>query len=58
MSCMYNTRLHRQFLVLSMAVAFWNASYSGADDVAAGRPPIPWGAGAAAVAAAAAVACN
>ena len=53
-----NTRLHRQYLVLSMAVAFWNASYSGADDVAAGRPPIPWGAGAAAVAAAAAVACN
>ena len=55
---MYNTRLHRQYLVLSMAVAFWNASYSGADDVAAGRPPIPWGAGAAAAATAAAVASS
>ena len=54
----YNTRLHRQYLVLSMAVAFWNASYSGADDVAAGRPPIPWGAGAAAAATAAAVASS
>jgi hypothetical protein len=35
----FNTRLHRHYMVHAIAVAFWNASYGAARDVAQGRPP-------------------
>ena len=31
--------LHRHYMVHAVAVAFWNASYSAACDVAQGTPP-------------------
>jgi hypothetical protein len=31
--------LHRHYMVHAIAVAFWNASYGAARDVAQGRPP-------------------
>ena len=36
----FNTRLHRHYMVHAVSVAFWNASYRAACDVAAGRPPL------------------
>ena len=35
----FNTRLHRHYLINSIAVSFWNATYSGAWDVVNGVPP-------------------
>ena len=35
----FNTLLHRHYMVHAVAVAFWNASYSAACDVAQGTPP-------------------
>ena len=35
----FNTRLHRHYMVHAVAVAFWNASYGAACDVAQGTPP-------------------
>ena len=35
----FNTLLHRHYMVHAVAVAFWNASYSAACDVAHGTPP-------------------
>ena len=34
-----NTLLHRHYMVHAVAVAFWNASYGAACDVAHGTPP-------------------
>ena len=34
----FNTRLHRHYMVHAVAVAFWNASYGAACDVAQGTP--------------------
>ena len=35
----FNTRLHRHYMVHVVAVAFWNSSYGAACDVAQGTPP-------------------
>ena len=35
----FNTLLHRHYMVHAVAVAFWNASYSAACDVAQDTPP-------------------
>ena len=35
----FNTRLHRHYMVHAVAVAFWNSSYGAACDVAQGTPP-------------------
>ena len=38
----YNTRRHSQYLISTVAVAFWNASHRAAADKAGGVPPRQW----------------